>query len=71
MNWIPDAVVGDRFRWLDNDVICRITGFRDANIDVHFIYESGPFKGQHGYTSLPQDIELLTLLDLIALELDK
>jgi hypothetical protein len=70
VNWIPDAVIGDRFRWLDSGVICRITRFRDADIEVHFVYESGPQKGQPGYTIMPQDIEMLTVLDLIVLGLD-
>jgi len=64
MNWIPDAKVGDRFRWRGSDIICRITRIKD--IAVYFDYEVGPRSGSWGYTSLPQDIELLTVLDDLA-----
>ena len=69
-NWMPDSKVGDYFRWDRDGEICRITRFEDAEMDVYFVHVTGPRKGQHGYTTLPQDVELLTVLDLIALGLD-
>lgn len=62
MNWIPDAKVGDKFRWNRTGEICTITGFKDHGVQVHYQYEDGRW----GYTLLPQDIELLTVLDELA-----
>ena len=66
MNWIPGAKVGDRFRWRRDGTICRIIRIKDNDIQINFIYETGPLKGQWGYTLLPQDVELLTILDELA-----
>jgi hypothetical protein len=66
MHWIPEAKVGDKFRWMSSGVICRITAFKDNGIQMEFIYETGKNKGQWGYTLLPQDVELLTVLDELA-----
>ena len=66
MSWIPDAKVGDRFRWVGDGTICRITAFRDNDIQINFVYETGPRQGSRGYTLLPQDIELVTVLDELA-----
>jgi len=66
MNWIPNAKVGDKFRWLHDGTICKIIAFKDNDIQVDFTYETGPRAGSYGYTLLPQDIELLTVLDELA-----
>jgi len=66
MNWIPNAKVGDKFRWLHDGTICKIIAFRDNTAQVNFSYETGPHAGGHGYTLLPADIELLTILDELA-----
>lgn len=64
MNWIPEAKVGDKFRWDIDRVICKITRFK--GIDVYYTIESGPRKGSWAWTTLPQNIELLTILDELA-----
>lgn len=69
-NWIPSSRVGDYFKWDHDGTVCRITSLRDADLDVHFVRVTGPRKGQYGYTTLPQDIELLTVLDVIALGIE-
>ena len=60
MNWLVGAKIGDRFRWRSTGEICTITGFKD--IDVYFEYDDGRW----GYTTLPQDVELVTVLDELA-----
>ena len=47
-------------------MICRITGLYDGDIEVHFVYESGPSKGSRGYTLLPQNVEIYGILDQLA-----
>lgn len=61
MNYIIDANVGDVFRWGEHfgafRAHCRITRIND--LDVHFIYLDGPQQGAAGYTTLPQNIDLV------------
>lgn len=64
MNWIPEAKVGDRFRWCDSRMICKITRIED--IDIYYIYETGVRKGWWALTTLPQDIVMVTILDDLA-----
>jgi len=68
--YLEGAKVGDWFRWTgiyaDNS-ICEITRFSDNGIRVSYIHVAGSRKGRRGFTSLPQDIELL--LELKQLEL--
>jgi len=66
MNWLGDAKVGDRFRWRHDGTICRIIAIKDHGIQIDFVYETGDQKGQQGYTLLPQDVEILTILDDLA-----
>jgi hypothetical protein len=66
MNWLPNAKIGDHFRWIATGVVCRIDRFKDNDIQVDFTYMTGPHKGSFGYTILPQDVELLTVLDMLA-----
>jgi hypothetical protein len=63
--YLHDPKPGDKFRWADG-VICRIIGVRDYGIQICFVYESGPRKGQWGYTLQPQDIEPYGVLDELA-----
>lgn len=63
MNYLPTAKVGDRFRWQRDGVVCRITEIRD--LDIHFVRETGDWAGRYGYTTVPQDIELLSAVDLL------
>jgi len=68
-NWLPTAEVGDVFRWRSvrmHNAMCQITEFRDNDCQIEFVYITGPSKGRHGYTLLPQDVELVSVIDLLA-----
>jgi len=59
MNYLPDPKIGDKFRWLHDGSICRITAVKDNDIQINFVYETGPKMGNFGYTLQPQAIEKL------------
>ncbi len=61
MNWLPTAKVGDRFRWRGDGTVCRITEIDEC--DIYFMRETGDWAGQRGYTTVPQDVELLSAVD--------
>ncbi len=67
MSWLVDPKIGDRFRWRQTGVICKIITIKDNGVQLNFVYETGPNKGQWGYTLQPQEIEALTVLDELAL----
>lgn len=64
MNWLVNAKPGDRFRWNRTGDVCKIVEIYD--LEVRFVYLDGPREGQFGYTTLPQDVTLLTVLDDLA-----
>jgi len=66
MSWLVEAKPGDRFRWVNSNVICRIVKADPTDIRIEFVYENGPHKGQWGYTEMPQGVELVNILDDLA-----
>ncbi|MGD9725482.1 MAG: hypothetical protein AB7L09_00385 [Nitrospira sp.] len=65
-----EAKAGGLFRWNNcfDRAVCRISWV--SGLDVGFVYETGPRKGESGYTTAPQDVTMLTVLDAIAEGLD-
>ena len=62
--WLKGAEVGDKFRWTHDGAVCLITGIDGFNIE--FSYLTGSRKGECCWTSLPQKVEILTVLDELA-----
>jgi len=66
MNWMADYEAGDVFRWCrERDDLCRITHIRDD--EINFVHITGPHKGMPGYTLPPQDVELVSAVELLGL----
>lgn len=54
--------IGDYFKWIGFSTIYQVTAIRDHGIEIHFKVIASPsarMEGQVGYTTLPQDIEVI------------
>ena len=67
MNWLPDARVGDVFRWRGDSKLYKIIGEKDCDIYFHHLDEKGRDIGKWGYTTLPQDVEIVDAITLLGL----
>lgn len=67
MNFLPNAKVGDVLRWRRDGKLCKIIGQKDCDIYFHWLDERGRDTGKWGYTTVPQDVEIVDAITLLGL----